>query len=562
MVWLGCTWASAVFAQGVVGVDPTGRSGDTPRLPQDAPSGSSPPPTFTLPSLPTVSPRDHGSTLRFLVREIRITGNTVFSAEELGQVTAPYVNREVSSDELEDVRLALSRWYAERGYVNSGAVLPDQTIQDGIVTVHIVEGTLTQVEIEGNRWTRSRYFEDRLSLRRGQPLNVNTMSEQLRLLQQDERVAQLHAELRPGIKPGEGILRVRVHEEQPYSLIVGFNNYQSPTVGAERGILAFAHRNVTGNGDEFRLTSGQSSGVRPQIDTSYSFPITSQNTTIALNFRRNDFTVIEAPFDPLDIASESTIYGISLRHPLFRTVQREIAVAVTGEHLRNVTFLAGNRFSFSSGARNGRSKVSVLRVATEWTERTEEQVVALRSRFSIGVDVFGATSNRSGLADGQFFSWLGQLQWARRWQSWNVHTIARLDVQLTPNPLLSLEQIAAGGRYSVRGYRENQLVRDNGLISSFEVRVPIVRNAAWADTLEFAPFVDAGHAWNRKGPTPNRSTLVSVGIGLRWALTLPQPWRWRPELEIYWGHALRDVRTAGGDLQDHGLHMQLLLPVL
>jgi len=31
---------------------------------------------------------------------------------------------------------------------------------------------------------------------------------------------------------------------------------------------------------------------------------------------------------------------------------------------------------------------------------------------------------------------------------------------------------------------------------------------------------------------------------------------------VYWGHALRDVPTPGGNLQDKGIHLQFVLATL
>jgi hemolysin activation/secretion protein len=125
---------------------------------------------------------------------------------------------------------------------------------------------------------------------------------------------------------------------------------------------------------------------------------------------------------------------------------------------------------------------------------------------------------------------------------------------------MTLEQIAIGGRYSVRGYRENTLLRDNAFLGSVEIRIPIVRNVAWADTLELAPFVDYGRGWNTRPPTGEPLDISSAGMGLRWAKTFRVPIVWRPQLEVYWGHPFRDIDTGSDrDLQDSGIHFQFLL---
>ena len=112
--------------------------------------------------------------VRVVVREIRVVGSTIFSAEELARVTAPYVNREVTAEDLEALRLALTRLYVDRGYVSSGAILPDQPVSEGVITYQIVEGSLKAVEVEGNRWFRSSYFTRRFSLAGGPPLGLTS----------------------------------------------------------------------------------------------------------------------------------------------------------------------------------------------------------------------------------------------------------------------------------------------------------------------------------------------------------------------------------------------------
>lgn len=547
------------YAQGILGVDPSGRSGENPSLlPERSPAVA---PGPVLPPLPQLSPRQTPQLplLRVFVRAIHVEGNTAFSDGELAKVTAPYLNRELTAEDLEELRVALTRYYVERGYVTSGAIIPDQTVTDGVITLRIVEGKLASIDVGGNRWFRDGYIRSRLALGAGPPVNVYPLQEQLQLLQQDGRIRRVNAELRPGVRPGEATLRVRVEEERPYRLVLGFNNYQSPTVGAERGFVTLLHQNVTGSGDTFGLTYGRSGGVDPLLDVRYALPLTARETLLTLQYRKNDFLVVEEPFAPLDVESSSDIYAVTLSHPLLRTLKHECLVAVTGEHLRNATFLLGEPFSFSAGAQKGKSVVTALRFSLEWLVRTQTQAFAARSRFSLGLDALGATNNRAGVADGQFFAWLGQFQWARRLGAWGLHTIFRLDVQLADAPLLALEQIAVGGRYTVRGYRENTLVRDNGFVASLEARLPVLRDRRWADYLEFAPFVDVGHAWNVRPPGVGPHTIAGIGLGLRWAVTLGSPWRWGPQLELYWGRPAREVRTVGGDLQDDGVHLQLLV---
>jgi hemolysin activation/secretion protein len=232
-----------------------------------------------------------------------------------------------------------------------------------------------------------------------------------------------------------------------------------------------------------------------------------------------------------------------------------------------------------AGAQDGRTAVAALRPALEWVYKSQNQVIAARSRFSFGIDAIDATVNPNGLPDGKFFAWLGQFQWVRRLGVLDSYFIFRTDAQLANDPLLSLEQISVGGRYSVRGYRENTMLRDRALITSFETRLPLmplIQKFLGADLntygfqyLELAPFYDFGRGWNKEQNTPQPQDISSVGVGLRWGLTVtpsgPHFFGWlpplRPQFEVYWGHRLRKVFNPRDSLQDNGVHMQFVLGI-
>jgi len=541
---------------------PTGRPGEPPPLSEEQPRPA--PPTPILPPLPPSPTREREPLPRerVFVHEIRVVGNTVLSPQEIADVVSPYVDRELTSEDLEALRVALTVLYINKGYVNSGAVLPDQTVTEGVVTYQIVEGRLTGVDVEGNRWFRAGYLQRRLRLAAGPPLNVNALQQELQFLLEDPRFQRLNADLKPGVEPGEARLDVHVQERLPYRLTLQIDNYQPPAIGAERGLVTLEHENLTGNGDVLTLQWGVSQGVNLLEDFKYSLPFTARDTTASFEYRRDRSTVVQQQFERLDIESDSEIFTLTLRQPLYRTLTDEVAVELIGERSSDTTTLLDRPFPLSPGASSsGRSIVAVLRSVQEWIHRTSTQVIGVRSRFSLGVDALGATinSHSSNIPDSRFFAWLGQFQWVRQLPFLDTVVLYRTDLQLAANPLLILEQMAVGGRYSVRGYEEDTLLRDNAFLTSLEVRVPLVRHTRWADYLELAPFTDFGRAWDTARRTPDPQDLASVGIGLRWAATVPLVIPLRPVLEVYWGHKLRDVTYPGGNLQDKGVHFQILL---
>ncbi|ULA69797.1 MAG: ShlB/FhaC/HecB family hemolysin secretion/activation protein [Nitrospira sp.] len=545
--------------------DPTGKSAKPPApLKEDLNAPPSEPPSSILPNVPLTLPDNRLGAFRVFVHDIHVTGSTVFSDAELAEVTAPYRNRDLTTEDLEKVRLALTLLYVNKGYLTSGAVIPDQDVTFGTIVIQIVEGTLARIDVEGNEWFRSSYLRDRVARGLSTPLSIHPLQERIQLLQQDPRIERVNAELKPGDIRGESVLNVRVKDANPFRAWLEFNNYQTPTVGAERGLATVAHQNVTGHGDQFMFTYGRSHGVNPIIDTSYSLPLNAYETTFTAYYRRNAFLVVENPFRALDLNVDSQVIGIALRQPVYRTVTDEFAVTLTGEHLYLKTTSAFDAPGLPSlfipgSSTTGVATVSALRFSQEYTHRSPSLVFAALSRVSVGLDVLGATINSGPLPDGQFVSWLGQAQVVKRLDDWwGVQLLGRVAAQVASDRLFPLEQMPVGGRFSVRGYRENTLVRDDAVLASFESRFPLLRFPSGEDRVQFAPFVDFGHAWNAKGDTPDLRTLASVGAGLRWMI-LPQE---RARFEMYWGQQLNHVRGGEGNMQDHGIHLQLVVQVL
>ena len=147
-------------------------------LPKELPKPEPPVPGI-LPPAPVPERRGPIPQLKVFVREIRVQGSTVFKAEDLAQVTDPYRDREITSEDIESLRLAMTMLYVKHGYSTSGTLVPDQAIVDGVLTIQVIEGKLSRIDVEGNYWFRSSYFTSRLRRDAGPPVNVHALQERL-----------------------------------------------------------------------------------------------------------------------------------------------------------------------------------------------------------------------------------------------------------------------------------------------------------------------------------------------------------------------------------------------
>jgi hemolysin activation/secretion protein len=184
--------------------------------------------------------------------------------------------------------------------------------------------------------------------------------------------------------------------------------------------------------------------------------------------------------------------------------------------------------------------------------RSESDAFVARSTFSfVRTNLEAAPQLASPFQpDRRYHLWLGQGQYARRFGETGVQAIVRATVQHTGDRLLSLDALPIGGVATVRGYRENQLIRDNARIFNLEVELPAWRDEARGISATVMPFADYGRGRGRHQPA---TTLASAGVAAR----------------LSWGRLAATIALARklehpavihasrGTLQDHGVHFEL-----
>jgi hemolysin activation/secretion protein len=520
-------------------------------LPQPSPETPLELPTPAVPS-PEELPGIPGT---ITVTRFEFVGNTAFSDKELTQVTAPFTNRPLTFAELLQAEAAVTKLYTEAGYVNSGAVIPaEQTFprEGATVKIQVIEGGIEEIRVTVDGRLNSDYVRSRLALATTRPLNQNRVLEALQLLQLNPLIQTISAELSAGSSPQLSVLSVKVKEADTFKVEPFIDNGRVKSIGSfERGVR-FNQDNLLGFGDGLSVEYSNTDGSNA-VDANYTIPINPYNGTIKLSAQINNTRVIEEPFNELDITGDSGYYNLTVRQPVIQTPTQELALGLTASRAESETTLLGVGFPLSPGANNeGQTRISALRFFQEWTQRGSQDILALRSQFSLGLDAFDATINPEP-PDSRFFDWQGQGQYVRLLAP-DTLLVLRSSLQLSANPLVSLEQFTLGGLYNVRGYRQNLLLTDNGVFASAEVRLPILRVDSVKGVLQVAPFVDFGVGWNDSGnpiPTPNPNTLISVGLGLQWQMGD------NFNARLDWGIPLTQFEVGGRTLQQQGLYFSV-----
>lgn len=522
-----------------------------PRPTQPFPEIPLPPPvSVPSPTVPAPVPfeAESNDVPILVVSRFEYQGNTVLSSAQLDQVTAPYLNRPLSFNDLLDIRTQITQAYVERGYVTSGAVIPPSPVDlvqtDATLLIQIIEGTIEQINVTGSE-RLANYVRSRLAVATSPVVNQPRLTQALRLLAADPLLRSISADLAVGSRLGQNILNVQIEANPSFRATVELSNHRNPAVGSFEQRLELSSANLMGLGDRLGLSYSQTEGSNGGT-IKYAVPLNPRHTELEMNLSFLNGRVVESPFNLLDIQTQSRAYEITLRQPLFQrassSVREELAMGVTVSRLESESSLLGIPFPLSSGAdENGQLRISALRFFQEYFRRSHRQVLALRSQLSMGFGAFNSTVNDAG-PDSRFLIWRGQSAFVQQLGR-GSSLVARANVQLADRPLVSFEQFSLGGVGTVRGYRQDAALGDQGVWGSLEMRFPLLSRPLQQLELQVYPFLDAGYVWSHQAA--NSQMLASMGVGTQFT----------------WGHVVANLSyglplvtlpTVSGNLQEDG----------
>lgn len=556
ITWMSLSVASPLIAQSLPLAQnyypqpvPPDATIDEPTFPQTLPPPEELLPTPTPTSPLTEPPPNTSETL--LIKRFTFEGNTAFTDEELAALTQDFLNIPITFSELLQARSAITNFYISQGFITSGAFIPPQTLQEGTVIIQIIEGEISELNVTGTGRLNSNYVRSRLQRAITKPLNQNRLLQALQLLQLNPVIETISAELSAGIRPGESILNVEFTTSDTFNISLISDNSRPPSVGTFRRGVEVSEANLFGQGDRLDVFYSNTDGSNI-VDISYDFPINARNGTVGFYFNNTDSQVIEKPFEDLDLEANSSTYELRYRQPIIQTPQQELTLGLALARRETDTSILGVGFPLSRGAENdGETRLSIIRFYQEYVNRDAKQVLAARSQFSLGVGALDATINNNDEPDSRYLAWRGQAQWLRLLAPDTVLLI-RSDIQLSNKELIPLEQVGLGGFETVRGYRQDLLLRDNAVFASVELRYPLLRTFNGEGVLQLTPFADLGRAWNSNPELDvDPRTLFSIGLGLRWQ------YRDRMTLRFDWGIPLTDIDSQQRSLQENGIYFSI-----
>jgi len=456
---------------------------------------------------------------RLDVSEYIVRGNTVLDARTIETALLPFSGPARTQADLESARDALLAAYQAKGYQSVYVDLPEQSGDGGLVFLLVTETRVGRVRVVGAEHTAPLQVRDQVTaLKEGEVPDFNRAQSELTALNRGGQ-RQVVPLVKTGALPGTMDVDLKVEDKSPLTASAGLNNDHSADTKPLRLLLSVGHNNLWQRGHSVSLSFfgtpedfGESnvwSGayVAPMAGTPWSLEVsgyvsdsdvaTTGGTTV---LGKGDAIGIKATYTVPDSGDWYQTLSLGVD---FKRNKEQLRMGTSGDvvPLNYAPITA----AYSGFVQDGNTQASF----------GLSLVAGTRSFFGFGSSEAEFDYKRYK-ATPSFVVFKGDTQITVDLPSLgNTQLGLRAAGQLTDSPLVSSEQISAGGMNSVRGYLSAESTGDYGLVGSVEWRTPALTVSPWLDAARAYVFTDVGQV-RLRDPLPEQQSsfpLWSVGIG-------------------------------------------------
>jgi hemolysin activation/secretion protein len=436
---------------------------------------------------------------RFLVSGFNYAGNTVVDNSVLQRITERFLDLQLTLAELDQAAANITAYYRSRGYTVARAFIPAQRIEDGLVTIQIIEGHLEAVTFKGQGWYREKFLQsyiDSFTVGEHGEVVTDASLERRMLLLNDLPGLRARATLVPGERFGTTSIDIDVTEKL-FGAYLGYSNSGTEETGENRADIGVEINNPLTLGDQLFLRAIHSTDNLFRYEQiAYSIPIGYDGWKLGVSALNTEYK-LGGEFESLDISGRVKSHDLTLSYPFVRSRSKNIIGALqyrkttTRQYVFDLPFSEAslplttasvyyNHIADDSSA----TAINLAYTTNFWYHGDDSRQEHVSSKLDAGITYLtGATRNWDFLFRGQ-----------------GVYSSAELP---------DTEKFSLGGAESVRGYPSAQIRGDKGYLVSMELR------RQWRVASipgYFSAFVDTGGV-NNKGFN-GYDRISSAGLGL------------------------------------------------
>ena len=342
-----------------------------------------------VPRKPTIveeAPEEEEPDVKFFIKEIKVMGGELFSADKFENIISKYENREVSIKELHDLARAISTEYLRRGYIVT-CFIPEQEIEDGIVILQVIEARMGALEIIGDHKYFARHRIDYYwTLAQGDFLSYNEMSRDLQFMNKNPD-REVKVNLRPGKEPKTTDVYLDVNTYFPMHITSSFDKEGSVPTGKNRTGIGLRSNNFLGLDDTVMI--GDIMGA--DFDSKYAYhnlPITNYGTSIFYGYSYSK-SFPKKEFEPYNIDSRSRNATVTLKQDMFRGDEYVGDVYLGLESKDKTTKVMGEK--------NSRDRLRIVKLGGNYISRKFGGITYISPGLSQGINGLGGPKAKRAL---------------------------------------------------------------------------------------------------------------------------------------------------------------------
>ncbi len=450
------------------------------------------------------------------IKEYRVRGNHRLSRLEVEEAVYPYLGPGRGAGDVEQARSSLEKLVQSKGFQTIAVQIPAQNPARGTVYLDMVESTVGRLRVRDARYSLpSRIKAGVPSLAEGSVPDFNQVSSQIVELNQapDRRVTP---SLKAGVIPGTVDVDLKVDDALPLHGSVELNNRYSVNTTPLRLDASASYDNLW----QLNHTIGGSVQISPQDPNQvqvYSgyyvarIPGWSGVSFVVQGVKQQSNV---NTLGDIAVAGRGDVEGLRaiFTLPGQTDFYHSLTLGFDHKHFDQDVTIAGT----TAPTPVTYYPLSVNYAAT-WSSKGSITTVDAGLTFAareLGSDTAEFDVNRFK-ADGNFFYFRGDISHQRDLPA-GFQLFGKLQGQVADQPLVNSEQFAGGGLGTVRGYLEAEVLGDDGVAGSVELRSPSVLRAA-GDEGRFYVFAEGGY-YSLSKTLPQQTgnfELASVGLGAR-----------------------------------------------
>ncbi len=472
-----------------------------------------------------------------------VEGNTLLTEDIMSDVLGNFVGENKTGVDVEKARDGLESYYHKLGYPAVQVGVPAQTVEDGLVRLKVIESRIRNVRVTGNRYfTRESVLKRLPSLKPGSIIYLPRLIQEFGLANRnaDMKISPL---MNPGREQGTIDIDIKVKDKLPFHGNVEFNNRSSHSTTDYRINGSLRYDNLWQKEHSFSIqyqTSPEDTDEVALLAESYVLPSPwNSDHLIALFGVWSDSDT--AFGEGFEVTGKGSIYGARYIIPLpaLSNLYHNVTLGVDYKDFNEDV-------NFEDADQEGmKTPIAYLPFLVSYSATRSDKMG--KSELSLGLNF----ALRNLVTDQREFE-------IKRYKSrgdylyltagierthklpFEMGLYAKLDGQITSEPLISNEQYTAGGMESVRGYRESELSGDHALHGNLEIIFPELLGCFGIKSKINATlyyFYDFARLW-KKNPLPGEEKytgIQSVGYGVKGLLYKGLEYRFD------WAYALEDT---------------------